>query len=205
MTLVWVLIDLSLCQAGAVAGLSVDLMFYPIDTIKTRLQSQQGFVKAGGFKGIYKGVGSVGVGSAPGGAIIPSSSAMCRALLTHRLFSSCCVLYRLRESQAKPAEAIHILQCQSRSHPHVCCIRRRICEWLSYAQLNKFADSSDYQMACLIRVPTEIVKSRTQTSAYGAGTSSLSSATNVLKYEGFRGFYRGFGITLAREVSLGRV
>lgn len=45
----------------------MDLMFYPIDTIKTRLQSQQGFVKAGGFKGIYKGVGSVGVGSAPGG------------------------------------------------------------------------------------------------------------------------------------------
>jgi len=57
----------TLLQAGAVAGLSVDLMFYPIDTIKTRLQSQQGFVKAGGFKGIYKGVGSVGVGSAPGG------------------------------------------------------------------------------------------------------------------------------------------
>ena len=44
-------------------------MFYPIDTIKTRLQSQQGFVKAGGFKGIYKGVGSVGVGSAPGGTM----------------------------------------------------------------------------------------------------------------------------------------
>ena len=66
------------------------------------------------------------------------------------------------------------------------------------------AENFNCQMACLIRVPTEIVKSRTQTSAYGAGTSSLSSATNVLKYEGFRGFYRGFGITLAREVSLDR-
>lgn len=56
-------------------------------------------------------------------------------------------------------------------------------------------------MACLIRVPTEIVKSRTQTSAYGAGASSLMSATNVWKLEGLRGFYRGFGITLAREVN----
>lgn len=55
-------------QAGAASGFSVDLLFYPIDTIKTRLQSAQGFVRAGGFKGVYKGVGSVGVGSAPGAA-----------------------------------------------------------------------------------------------------------------------------------------
>jgi len=53
--------------AGGVAGTSVDLLFYPIDSIKTRLQSSQGFYKAGGFRGIYKGVGSVIVGSAPGG------------------------------------------------------------------------------------------------------------------------------------------
>lgn len=45
----------------------MDLLFFPIDTVKTRLQSAQGFVKAGGFKGIYKGIGSVVVGSAPGG------------------------------------------------------------------------------------------------------------------------------------------
>lgn len=47
--------------------MAVDLLFFPIDTIKTRLQSPQGFAKAGAFRGIYKGVGSVGVGSAPGG------------------------------------------------------------------------------------------------------------------------------------------
>jgi solute carrier family 25 S-adenosylmethionine transporter 26 len=49
------------------AGTSVDLLFFPIDTVKTRLQSAQGFAKAGGFRGIYKGVGSVIVGSAPSG------------------------------------------------------------------------------------------------------------------------------------------
>lgn len=43
------------------------MLFYPIDTIKTRLQSAQGFIKAGGFNGIYRGVGSVMVGSWPGG------------------------------------------------------------------------------------------------------------------------------------------
>lgn len=53
------------------AGTAVDLLFFPIDTVKTRLQSSQGFIKAGGFKGIYKGVGSVVVGSAPGGSSHP--------------------------------------------------------------------------------------------------------------------------------------
>ena len=47
----------------------MDLLFYPIDSVKTRLQSAQGFVKTGGFNGIYRGVGSVIVGSAPGGEI----------------------------------------------------------------------------------------------------------------------------------------
>ncbi|KAG9096659.1 S-adenosylmethionine transporter [Ceratobasidium sp. 370] len=56
--------------AGGLAGTSVDLLFFPIDTIKTRLQSSQGFLKAGGFNGIYRGVGSVVVGSAPGGMYV---------------------------------------------------------------------------------------------------------------------------------------
>jgi hypothetical protein len=70
-------------------------MFYPIDTIKTRLQSQQGFVKAGGFKGIYKGVGSVGVGSAPGGKRHGSKRLYISVRLAKHYFRSCCFLYRL--------------------------------------------------------------------------------------------------------------
>ena len=48
----------------------MDLLFYPIDTLKTRLQSSQGFRHAGGLAGVYKGVGSVIVGSAPGGMFL---------------------------------------------------------------------------------------------------------------------------------------
>lgn len=55
-------------QAGGIAGTSVDLLFFPVDTIKTRLQSSQGFWRAGGFVRMYKGIGSVMVGSAPGGS-----------------------------------------------------------------------------------------------------------------------------------------
>lgn len=45
----------------------VDLTLFPLDTIKTRLQSQQGFFKAGGFRGVYAGVPAAAVGSIPNG------------------------------------------------------------------------------------------------------------------------------------------
>ncbi|XP_076468737.1 mitochondrial S-adenosylmethionine carrier protein-like isoform X2 [Babylonia areolata] len=51
------------------AGVSVDVALFPLDTIKTRLQSQQGFQAAGGFRGIYAGLMSVTLGSAPIGAV----------------------------------------------------------------------------------------------------------------------------------------
>ena len=49
------------------AGTLVDVALFPIDTIKTRLQSSNGFFKSGGFRGIYKGLLSVSIGSFPGG------------------------------------------------------------------------------------------------------------------------------------------
>ena len=55
--------------AGALAGLSVDVALFPLDTIKTRLQSPQGFLKAGGFQGVYKGVTAAAGGSMPGAAL----------------------------------------------------------------------------------------------------------------------------------------
>lgn len=54
--------------AGGIAGLTVDLALYPLDTLKTRLQSSEGFLKAGGFRGVYRGMQSVALGSAPGSA-----------------------------------------------------------------------------------------------------------------------------------------
>ncbi|XP_046840780.1 S-adenosylmethionine mitochondrial carrier protein-like [Xenia sp. Carnegie-2017] len=54
--------------AGAVAGLSVDVVLFPLDTIKTRFQSSQGFWKAGGFHKLYSGLGSLAVGSTPSAA-----------------------------------------------------------------------------------------------------------------------------------------
>ncbi|WPG99010.1 Hypothetical protein R9X50_00181200 [Acrodontium crateriforme] len=55
--------------AGALAGTTVDTSLFPLDTLKTRLQSSAGFWNAGGFRGVYNGIGSAVVGSAPGAAL----------------------------------------------------------------------------------------------------------------------------------------
>lgn len=55
--------------SGALAGVICDVTLFPLDTLKTRLQSQHGFFKSGGFKHLYKGVGPVVLGSAPSAAI----------------------------------------------------------------------------------------------------------------------------------------
>ena len=62
--------------SGAAAGVSVDVGLYPIDTIKTRLQSPQGFIKSGGFRGVYKGLSAAASGSAPGINCIVSPSSL---------------------------------------------------------------------------------------------------------------------------------
>jgi len=59
--------------SGGVAGFAVDICLFPLDTIKTRLQSPHGFLKAGGFKGIYKGLSITAIGSAPGAALFFST------------------------------------------------------------------------------------------------------------------------------------
>lgn len=56
-------------QAGGLAGTAVDFSLFPLDTLKTRLQSSSGFFASGGWSGVYKGVGSVIAGSAPGAAL----------------------------------------------------------------------------------------------------------------------------------------
>ncbi|KAG2009635.1 mitochondrial carrier protein RIM2 [Coprinopsis cinerea AmutBmut pab1-1] len=70
------------------------------------------------------------------------------------------------------------------------------------APLNHMIAASTGEVAaCLVRVPTEVVKTRMQTSTYGAlGTSSWAAVKLVLAQEGIKGLYRGYGITVMREI-----
>ncbi|GAA5988178.1 hypothetical protein JCM10908_002096 [Rhodotorula pacifica] len=148
--------------SGGLAGTSVDTLFFPIDTLKTRAQSKQGFFAAGGFSGVYRGLGSAVVGSAPGASLF---------FTTYELSKS--TLPRLVPSLARD----------------------------DFAPLLHMASASTGEVAaCLVRVPTEVVKQRSQTSAKGTTGGSWAIAQNVWRTSGIRGFYRGFGSTVAREI-----
>ncbi|CAO3612660.1 unnamed protein product [Cunninghamella blakesleeana] len=55
--------------SGAIAGTAVDTVLFPLDTIKTRLQSQAGFIASGGLKGVYSGLLAAVIGSAPSASL----------------------------------------------------------------------------------------------------------------------------------------
>ncbi|CAF4543748.1 unnamed protein product [Rotaria socialis] len=55
--------------SGSLAGCTVDLLLYPIDTVKTRLQQKANFHRRFLFSSLYFGVGSAMIGSGPSSAI----------------------------------------------------------------------------------------------------------------------------------------
>lgn len=141
--------------AGGCAGLSVDVALFPLDTIKTRYQSKEGFIRSGGFRGVYAGLPSAAIGSVPGAALF------------------FCTYESMKQTLS----------------PHV-----------SQSQLplvHMAAASAGEVMACLVRVPTEVIKQRAQAKLYPT-TREVFAAT--LKNEGFRGFYRGYLSTVIREI-----
>lgn len=86
--------------AGAVAGTTVDISLHPLDTIRTRIQSPQGFWEAGGLKGCYRGILSAALGSGPGAAFFFSTYETMKSVIkknsggqehwTHHALASSC-------------------------------------------------------------------------------------------------------------------
>ncbi|XP_075369730.1 mitochondrial S-adenosylmethionine carrier protein isoform X1 [Mycteria americana] len=140
--------------AGGIAGVSVDLILFPLDTVKTRLQSPQGFRKAGGFRGIYAGVPSTAIGSFPNAAAFFITYENVKSMLHHG-------------STSYLTPATHMV-----------------------------AASLGEVVACLIRVPSEVVKQRAQVSP---PSSTLRILSHTLYHEGIQGLYRGYKSTVLRE------
>ncbi|XP_068550528.1 mitochondrial S-adenosylmethionine carrier protein isoform X5 [Anas acuta] len=141
--------------AGGVAGVCVDLILFPLDTVKTRLQSPQGFWKAGGFRGIYAGVPSTAIGSFPNAAAFFITYENVKSVLPHG-------------SASYLTPVTHMV-----------------------------AASFGEVVACLIRVPSEVVKQRAQVSP---SASTFRILTHTLYHEGIQGLYRGYKSTVLREI-----
>ncbi|CAK9795665.1 S-adenosylmethionine mitochondrial carrier protein [Anthophora plagiata] len=126
--------------SGALAGVTCDFVSFPLDTLKTRLQSQHGFIRSGGFNQLYKGLGPVLIGSAPSGIKL--------------IF------------QPYIPEQYHMF-------------------------VHMTGASVGEMVACLIRVPVEVLKQRRQ--AFLCDTHRLSLRT----------LYRGYGSTVIRDLPFG--
>ncbi|KAI1636763.1 mitochondrial carrier domain-containing protein [Biscogniauxia mediterranea] len=185
--------------AGGIAGTTVDLSLFPLDTLKTRLQSRAGFFASGGFRGIYRGVGSALVGSAPGAAFF------------------FCTYEGVKESLAAARRERALLLSFSSPSPD----RGSIIggyggseeglldaegeSWLAPAAEHMLAASLGEVAACAVRVPTEVVKQRAQAGLHGGSSAAALGAILARRAEiGLAGLwrelYRGWGITVMREV-----
>ena len=190
--------------AGALAGLTVDFSLYPLDTLKTRLQSQflhparpsNGIASSsptphltsrhtlrGTIRSMYAGLPSALLGSMPSAAsFFVVYDGVKRSLLPPNptIPSSA----RSASSTRTRETAVHML-----------------------------ASSLGEIAACTIRVPTEVVKQRAQAGLFGG--SSLRALRDILALRGVSGsggssrggyvavvreLYRGGGITVMREI-----
>ena len=141
--------------AGALAGATVELVLYPIDTIKTRLQAvrDSGTVH---FRHLYKGVGGNIVGVIPACAMFFAVYEPSKRLL-------------LPSNKEGPVLAPHLL-----------------------------AATAAGLASSVIRVPTEVIKSRMQTGQFAGARQAV---WHVLRYEGVRnGLFAGFGSFLLRDL-----
>jgi len=159
--------------AGGLAGTTVDLALYPIDTIKTRLQSPKGFFLSGGFRGIYNGVGAAALGSAPGAALFFGVYERLKVVL----------------SAGRSGQGDHDIRGTNGSG--------RVMVHMTAASIGEAA-------ACLVRVPTEVVKQNMQTteSSFVPTLRMIlaQKCANPIIPSIFGGLYRGYGVTLMREV-----
>ena len=142
--------------SGAAAGLSVDFILFPVDTLKTRLQSRSGFFAAGGFRQLYSGIGSVVIGSMPGAAVFFAG-------------------YEATRHATRQEKSTKTVQAAS----------------------DILAASLGEVLACMVRVPVEVVKQRAQ---INTGISSFAVFRHCLENEGWMGLYRGFKSTIMREI-----
>ncbi|TID28110.1 hypothetical protein CANINC_002702 [Pichia inconspicua] len=153
--------------SGGAAGTATDLAFFPIDTLKTRLQAKGGFFHNGGFRGLYKGLGSAVVASAPSASLFFITYDGCK-----RYFKSELPVYFPALDVSTSAHISHMLA----------------------ASLGEIA-------ACMVRVPAEVIKQRTQSLQFNSSLESLKYVISNKSGEGvIRGLYRGWGTTIMREI-----
>ncbi|CCD25792.2 Pet8p NDAI_0G00160 [Naumovozyma dairenensis CBS 421] len=159
--------------SGAAAGTSTDLVFFPIDTLKTRLQAKGGFFANGGYHGIYRGLGSAIVASAPSASLFFIS-------------------YDTMKVEARPYIEKLIQNTTKNDAPST-----QLADTLTHM----FSSSVGEVAACLVRVPAEVIKQRTQVHKTNSSLQTLKIILRNENGDGIRkNLYRGWSTTIMREI-----
>ncbi|KAF1982913.1 mitochondrial carrier [Aulographum hederae CBS 113979] len=173
--------------AGAIAAFTVDLLVYPLDTLKTRLQSPdyvrrytdgaKGTVnRATMFRGLYQGVGSVII------ATLPSSGAF---FTTYESVKSTLTPPQNPSSSSKVLHSI------------------------PQPLIHSTASATAELVSCAILTPAEVIKQNAQMVSSSSSTSSsptsrLSQNATVITLSKFRSnplaLWRGYGALASRNL-----
>ena len=185
--------------AGALAGITVDVSLYPIDTIKTRIQntiSPRNSATSSQPAQILPNASSTAVAN----ATLPRPST---ASLIRRLYSG---LPSVLLGSAPSAALFFVVYDTTKTVLEPTFSSSPSIAHMAASSLGEIA-------ACAVRVPTEVIKQRAQAGLFGG--SSLSAFKDILSLRHTptgsgsgsgglslvtRELYRGGGITIVREI-----
>ncbi|XP_038666525.1 S-adenosylmethionine mitochondrial carrier protein isoform X3 [Scyliorhinus canicula] len=189
--------------AGGVAGLCADLTLFPLDTIKTRLQSPQGLYNGGGFRGIYAGIPSTALGSFPNAAlffvtyeytksVLGSSVSTKKAPLVHMIAASLGEVIPFSLVQFPMWEFLKAVWSWKQN---------RVVDSWQAAVCGAFAGT----FAAGITTPLDVAKTRIMLAEAGSSTASgkvLPVLNNIWKTQGISGLFSGI-VPRVAWISLG--
>lgn len=159
------------------------------------MQSSAGFIKSGGFKGVYTGLQSVAVGSAPGAAVFFATYDTLRKQLEGEFGTKYASLtYMLAAAGGE------VMACLVRVPTENVKQKMQAGHYKSVGEALRGILHSSQQRSSVSS--SSSISSSTYTSSSSSSSSppssSLSSSNSlVLKY---KGFYTGYGVTIMREI-----
>ncbi|XP_006609080.1 S-adenosylmethionine mitochondrial carrier protein-like isoform X2 [Apis laboriosa] len=172
--------------SGALAGTICDFISFPLDTLKTRLQSQHGFLKSGGFKQLYKGLGPVMVGSAPSASLFfltyESFKIVFEPQISEQYHS---IIHMIAASVGEMMPLWEYFKFHWKKH------MKRECTPLEGA----LCGSLSVAISASITTPLDVAKTRIMLSNMAIGKDEIKISVMLKKVYcnyGFRGLFAGF-------------
>ncbi|KAL8919620.1 MAG: hypothetical protein Q9172_004897 [Xanthocarpia lactea] len=159
--------------AGAFAAFTVDFLVYPLDTIKTRIQSpdyrrlytKNGAINRSLFRGLYQGIGSVVLATLPSCTpILLSSPLLNQTILLTTAILSAGAFFTTYEATKTFLQAINP-SLPSSTTPLV-----------PLPILHAAASSTGELVSCFILTPAEVLKQNAQMVVRGSPSSSTTHA-----------------------------